>query len=507
MTHRCPSVKNATSVSAARFGAATRCSILLILIAAVGGCRAPANRRPAPATLTIGYGQVTDNPQSGMQQVAALLSMEGLAILGDNGRANPLLAAGFSQSDDGRKLQIALRPSVKFHDGTPVDAHAVKAHLDNELKKALGPVGKDIRGVRVVSDRALEVDLVQRSNFIEAALELSIHSPKANNIGTGPFYVVNTSPAGIELAANEEYYLGAPAIQKVSLKPYDSFRGAWADMLRGQVDMLYETGPDALDLKPGSNVRVFTSTRHYAYLILLNLRKGQFRSATIRHALNQAINRPELVAEGLKGHGRVVEGPAWPDHWAHVSSSARFEYAPAEAQATVGRTIRGRPLRFTCVVASSQPYERLALAVQRQLKAVGVEMALEAVSTRQFASRLTSGDFEAMLGDARIAPTLFQEYQWWYSDGPRNFTGYKSATVDAALDAVRGAPDEASYKRGVAEFERAIVEDPPAIFLAWAERARAVSTKFQVPAELGRDVFSSIRLFKPVTDVAPNGRN
>src|SRR5262245_34815455 len=201
MIHRCPSGKNKTLVSAARFRAATGCGTLLILITAVGGCRAPANRRPVPATLSIGYGQVVDNPQFGMQQVAGLLTLEGLAILGDNGRANPLLAAGFTRSDDGRKLQIHLRPSVRFHDGTPVDATALKSSLDIELKKALGPVGNDVRGVSVVSGRELEVELTQRSNFVEAALDLPIHSPKGKNIGTGPYYVVSTSPAGIELAA------------------------------------------------------------------------------------------------------------------------------------------------------------------------------------------------------------------------------------------------------------------------------------------------------------------
>src|SRR5262249_58743847 len=124
-------------------------------------------------------------------------------------------------------------------------------------------------------------------------------------------------------------------------------------------------------------------------------------ASAVRRALNQAVDRSDLVREGLKGHGSVVESPTWPDHWAHGSSSARFQYAPAEAHATIERTNRGHPLRFTCVVASSQPYERLALAVQRQLKAVGVEMTLEAVSTKQFGSRITSGNFEAILGGAR----------------------------------------------------------------------------------------------------------
>ena len=37
------------------------------------------------------------------------------------------------------------------------------------------------------------------------------------------------------------------AVDRIVLKPYDSFRGAWADMLRGKVDMLYEVGLEGLD--------------------------------------------------------------------------------------------------------------------------------------------------------------------------------------------------------------------------------------------------------------------
>ena len=45
-----------------------------------------------------------------------------------------------------------------------------------------------------------------------------------------------------------------------------------------------------------------------------------------------------------------------------------------------------------------------------------------------------------------------------------------------------------AYKAGVAAFQRAILDDPPAIFLAWSERARAVSTRFDVPVEPERDI-------------------
>ncbi len=79
--------------------------------------------------------------------------------------------------------------------------------------------------------------------------------------------------------------------------------------------------------------------------------------------------------------------------------------------------------------------------------------------------------------------------------------------ADAALDGIRHAPDDGAYKDGVAAFQRAIIDDPPAIFLAWSERARAVSTRFEVPVEPGRDVLSTLRFWRPVGDRLQASRN
>src|SRR5437660_1278899 len=79
------------------------------------------------------------------------------------------------------------------------------------------------------------------------ALDAQIHAPEHPTIGTGPFFTAATLPSGIEMAANESYYAGRPTVDKVVLKPYESFRSAWADMLRGHLDMLYEVGVEGLD--------------------------------------------------------------------------------------------------------------------------------------------------------------------------------------------------------------------------------------------------------------------
>jgi ABC-type transport system substrate-binding protein len=132
---------------------------------------------------------------------------------------------------------------------------------------------------------------------------------------------------------------------------------------------------------------------------------------------------------------------------------------------------------------------------------------LELTTLDKLYQRIQAGDFDAVLADARNGPSLLKPYQFWHSGSPNNYGHFSSPAVDAALDSIRHASDDAEYKDGVAAFQRAIIDDPPGIFLAWSHRARAVSTRFEVPVEPGRDVLRTLRLWRPVGDRLQASRN
>ena len=93
-------------------------------------------------------------------------------------------------------------------------------------------------------------------------------------------------------------------------------------------------------------------------------------------------------------------------------------------------------------------------------------------------------------------------YLFWHSNGPLITRGTTQCKRRCGLHAIQHAADDSEYKAGVAAFQHAIVDDPPAIFLAWSERARAVSTRFEVPVEPGRDILSTLRSGGPLADKA-----
>jgi peptide/nickel transport system substrate-binding protein len=476
--------------------------------AVTAGCRRDGTRSATASsdqvTLTIGVGELSAaNQDVGLRQIARNLALEALATIGRDGRSSPKLAESWHVAQDGRSLVIRLRPNVKFHDGTPVTSTVIAQIVQTELPRALGPAYQDIAGVRAVSDTEIEIEQKRPSPFLPESLDFTIEKPGASGVGTGPFSFAS-GQAAIEMKANNDYYLGRPIIQRIVMQSYPTVRAAWAEMLRGRVDMLYEVGSDALDsLEASSQVGVYTFARAYTYVVVLNARRPTLASSTVRQALAAAIDRPGLIREGLSNHGTPANGPVWPQHWAYNDTFPTFQYDPVRASTA----LKGN-LRFTCIVAEGPLYERLALAVQKQLAAVGVDMQIQALTIDELVARVTKrGDFDAVLFDAQLGPTLFRPYQWWHSGGPKNYGGFSSAKVDAALDTIRYATNEREYAAAVLEFQRAMIADPPAIFLAWGERARAVSRRFDVAAEPDRDVLTTLRLWKPAADQRTANRN
>ena len=172
-----------------------------------------------------------------------------------------------------------------------------------------------------------------------------------------------------------------------------------------------------------------------------------------------------------------------------------------------GTTLKDGTVKLTLRCLVPLDFERVALVVKRQLEGIGVEMDLQEVSADEAFKALGSKSFEAVLLDVVGGPSFFRAYEWWHSRGSLNPGTLGNAEMDAVLDRARHATSDAEYKREILNFERYVADNPPAIFLAWGERARAVSDRFLVSAEAGRDVLTTLRLWKPSINQRLASRN
>jgi peptide/nickel transport system substrate-binding protein len=427
------------------------------------------------------------NPQSGVLPIVQNLSIESLARAGGDGRMQPQLAESWTIAADGLSATIRLRPGVQFSDGTPLSAGPIADLLNSTLKETMGPAFEDVERIAALDETEISIQFRRPSPFLLEALEVQVSKPGDPDIGTGPFALVGPS-APNELRANKAYYLGRPTVDRIIVTSYPSVRAAWADMLRDRLDMLYETGVDALDsLETATNVNVYTFTRRYQYEVLFNTNSPALKPPSIRRALNLAIDRDALVRAALNGRAVPSFGLIWPQHWALSPGLPTFTYEPQEATAALSAA----HVRFTCLVPPD--YERLALVIRQQLDTFGVEMVLQQVTPEEAFKATAAGDFDSVLLDAISGQSLFRPYRLWHTQGSMNLGHIGSPQLNIALDGIRHAASDDEYRAAVAALQKHIVNDPPAMFLAWSARARAVSSRFNVPEpERGRDILSTL---------------
>jgi len=468
-----------------------------------------APRASPPTALRLGISQVsTTNPAIGLRQLTQLLTQESLARAIDDGRMQPSLAEGWMSQNAGRTLVVKLRPKITFHDGSPLDAEAVAKILPDSLKGFMGPLFSDLEQIRATGADTIEITFRRPSPFLLEMLESPIQRPGTPPIGTGPY--IGAPGSMTAFAANSGYYLGKPSIERIDVTTYPTVRGAWAEMLRDRIDMLWEVGPDAVDsLTSSTAVATFSYTRRYQFVLAFNPAAKAVRSKDVRAGLNAAIDRDRLVKNALNGHGVASVGMVWPQHWALQNNRPKPAFDPKAATEALNRA-RAKPndrIHFTCLISPDALTERVALEVKRQLEGAGVDMAVEELTQEQLLERLGKQDYEATLIEFISGPTLFRPSLVWHSGAPFNWGHFGGPNIDKALDAVRFSGSDAEYRTAVASLNQNFADDPPAVFLAWQERARAVSRRFSVPSEPGRDILGTLRLWKPAADTRQASRN
>jgi peptide/nickel transport system substrate-binding protein len=411
------------------------------------------------------------------------------------------IATSWSWDSSATVLRLRLRNDVYFHDGTLLTPAVAADALRETLGGSVASIGVEAADTVVITLREpnafLLPDLAGQSLFKPGSKDA---------VGTGAYKVASTTEKGASLVAFPQYYRGKPAMAGIDVINYPTQRSAWTAMMRGEIDMLYEVSRDSTEfVQADTRVRSYPFSHPYYIPLVFNVRHPILRKAEVRQAINQALDRTALVKEGLRGQGSVAEGPLWPKHWAYKPTAYPHLFDPLAAGKRLdaaGFSARpsaksGVPLRFTfkCLVFGNDPrFERLAVVAQKQLADIGIDMQLESLPLNALAERARSGDFDAFLIEmSGRSPSRLYDY-WRSRERAPNNSGYRGA--DAVLDRLRAARTDDETRAAVADLQRVLHDDPPAVFIAWQQMIRAVSADFDVAAEPDRDILSNVRLWR-----------
>ena len=427
----------------------------------------------------------------------------------------PGLAESWTISKDGLTYTFKLRKGVKFHDGTPFNAEAVKFSIERQFnpEHPANKLGKypfanfffgNVKAVEAMDDSTVRFVLKEpRASFLAVLTSgaASIVSPTAirkwgadyplNPVGTGPFrYVSWQRGQQVVLEKNPDYWKGAVKLDRVVYRPIVEDQARLTELMTGAVDLIVGVPPDFVGQLEGSpKVTIAKQVGAHVWYLGINNQKKPFDDKRVRQALNYAVNKDAIVKDVLKGTGAVSKGPVLPNTWGADAALKAYPYDPQKAKQLLAEA--GYPNGFTTTLwvpesgSGMQSPVAMSTVMQSNLKAVGVNVALQTMEWGAFLAKLRSQEQELfalswMAGtedpDMVMYPLLHSSQ--WTPNGP-NRALYKNTRFDELLTQARLVTDQAERAKLYREAQKILVEDAPWIFVDHEVQISASSKRVQ----------------------------
>jgi peptide/nickel transport system substrate-binding protein len=398
-------------------------------------------------------------------EYAAAAIFDTLTTLDDEGAVQPKLAVSWSHSDDFKTWTFKLRSGVKFQDGTPFNAAAVKANFDRQKD----PANKcscafyiaNITSVETPDDLTVVYNLTAPSpNFAAIATLASsnnvVQSPTAwktkgddynrNPVGTGP-YMLKSWVAGdrLVLERNPDYWdKGRVFLDRIVLKPLPDAQSRFASLQSGEADVIYEDENDSDNIKKAQNdpkLKVLTYTGSGAAVDAFNTKVEPFDDIRVRQALVMAIDRKKWSDAMTGGMSRPASNPYGDGSWVKCKDDGALPYDPEKAKALIKEY--GKPVKFKMMVTATPRGRSIGQILQQFWKAVGADMELDQVDQAQIPARAFARQYE--LTPWRIidlADPDPQMYANFHTGSPSNLAQFSDPEIDRLLEHARSSADQ-----------------------------------------------------------------
>ena len=341
------------------------------------------------------------------------------------------LAKSWTVTPDGKTYTFQLKPGLKFSDGTPADADAVKFNFDRwRLKEnpahgnfsytyysdVYGGFPGIIKDVTVLSPTSVRFSLGRSLGpFLRdlAMPSFTIGSPTAiktdpkafeqKPIGSGPYTVVEwVKDDHMTLAANPNYQ-PQPAYKNVIIRAIPDQATSVLSLQKGDIDMLTDPRPDdARIAETDRTISVAEQPANNLAYLAMNVEKKPFDNLLVRQAVAYALDL-QPIAEKLYGAGTVVANTWLPKGMIGDNPSVKaYAYDVAKAKALLARA--GFPKGFSTNLyypTTPRPYmpepQRLAETLQFDLKAIGIDATLQPFEFGVFLEKVRNGEHQMCL--------------------------------------------------------------------------------------------------------------
>jgi len=306
----------------------------------------------------------------------------------------------------------------------------------------------------------------------------------------------------IELAANWDFFLGRPGIERVIVRVAGSSDARLNLLLAGQADAMDNIPPPTTNLarvESARHLRLVTVPSSNLGYLLFNQRDPTDRDRPhpiladrdVRRALTLALDRELLVRAVLGRYGYVPFGPVSAQLWiAHGTPSPSHQDQSAARRLLAGRgwvdrdgdgvreNRNGAPLSLRLLVStSSMARSQMAAIIQEQLRQVGVRIDLVRVDVAVWIERHNAGEFDIDFSAASQDPSPSGLVYSWTCSGPGNAGGYCDPVADSMLQRAIASPKADRHLWH--DFLKRVEENAPAAFIYTQVFAFGVNRRFR----------------------------
>jgi peptide/nickel transport system substrate-binding protein len=407
-----------------------------------------------------------------------------LVTLDENLGFVPDLAESWDVQEQGKVYLFHLRRGVQFHDGTDVDAVAVKWNLDRIMADDKAPAHRffaNVESSEVLDAQTLKIIMRYPTTTLLSALAtngtgLHIISPTSEKTwgkdvlrhpaGTGPFRFVSWEQnSRIVLERNPDYFkAGLPYLDRLEYRIMKEGVTRAAALRAGEVDFVNWTPREALErLTKDPKVRVLQGPEASHLYSNFTVTRKPFDDVRVRQALiGYGLNRPAIAKAATLGYATPSISFVSPGARGYLDLSERYPYDPARARALLKEAgfDEKNPLRYTIMTHGAEPsLPTIATIVKTQMAAIGVEVTVEVIDRPVFLKRLLRDrDYDQVINMA--LPFLdVGDRGFVLERGGLNLPNHQDAKVDEMFDRWRRALDPQEQRTIAEEIQHYVADN------------------------------------------------
>ncbi|WP_143318050.1 ABC transporter substrate-binding protein [Clostridium sp. HBUAS56017] len=469
-------------------------SLVIMLFTSLVACTKNNSVNNEPKNIVVGLNLYQTNLDPALEWNGWYVSMYGigetLVKFDKNMEIVPMLSDSWKKVDD-LTWQFHVREGVKFQNGNPLTASAVKSSMERALKA--NPRTQEMLNVNSITADGQELTITTKAPHttllgnladpINSIIDTSVaeETIAKNPVGTGPFKIKSYADgAEVVVERFEDYWDGKALINQATFKYIKDDNTRSMALQSGEIDVANNVSINNLSLfEDKSKYAISTTTSLRIVMSYFNFKNEFLKDPAVRKAIALGVDRESYANTLLKGTAVPATGPFPGSLPFGDKNLTGYKYNKAEAtkilsdagyKDTDGDGIvekDGKKLSLSIAVFPTRAeIPVIGEAMQAQLKEIGIDASLKSYETVN--PVLKSGEFDLCLYNVNTAttgdPQSFLEL-YFKTGGNTNFGKYSNANVDALIDQYKNEYDTQKRYDIATKVQQILIDDNAGLFL------------------------------------------